>query len=90
MPRRRRKETDTKNALVGERGGTAMPQKHPQARDRSQRLRSVKLVQTKHVSVLEAAGLDDVAKLSAFLISLCLGTCSGLLSPHYQNAAQVR
>lgn len=67
-----------------------MPRKHPQARDRSQRLGSVKLVQTKHVSVPEAAGLDDVAKLSAFLISLCLGTGSGLLSPHYQNTAQVR
>lgn len=39
-----------------------MPQKHPQARDRSQRLGSLKLVQTKHVSVLEAAGLDDQAK----------------------------
>ena len=88
MPRRRRKETDTKNALVRERGGTAMPQKHPQARDRSQRLGSVKLVQTKHVSVLEAAGLDDAANLFA-LISLCLGTYSGPL-PHYQNTAHIR
>lgn len=43
-----------------------MPQKHPQARDRSQRRRSVKLVQTKHVSVLEVAGLDDVANVSDF------------------------
>lgn len=67
-----------------------MPQKHPQARDRSQRLGSVKLVQTKHVSVLEVTGLDDVANLFAFLISPCLRTYSGLLSPHYQNTAHVR
>lgn len=63
---RRRKETHTKNALVGERGGTAMPQKHLQARDRSQRLGSVKLVQTRQVSVLVAAGLVVGANLFAF------------------------
>lgn len=63
---RRRKETDTKNALVGEREGIAMPQKHPQATDRSQRLGSVKLVQTRQVSVLAAAGLLAGADLLVF------------------------
>lgn len=87
VPRRRRKETDTKNALVGERE-TAMPQKHPQARDRSQRLGSVKLVQTRQVSVLAAAGLVAGANLLAFLISLCLGTYSALLSPHFHGTRQ--
>lgn len=43
-----------------------MPQKHLQARDRSQRLGSVKLVQTRQVSVLAAAGLVDGANLFAF------------------------
>lgn len=43
-----------------------MPQKHPRARDRIQRSASLKLVQTKQVSVLEAAGLDDVAKSFCF------------------------
>lgn len=49
-----------------------MPQKHPQARDRSQRLGSLKHAQTMPVSVLEVAGPDDVAELFAFFISLRL------------------
>lgn len=91
VPKRRRKQNDnTKNALVGEREETVMPQKHPQARDRSQRLGSLKLVWAMHAPVLEVAGWDGVASLSAFYISLCLGTSPGLLSAHWQNTPDNR
>lgn len=83
VPKRRRKQNDnTKNELLGEKRGTVIPQKHPRARDRSQRLGSLKLVQAVHASVLEVAGQDGVADLFAFHISLCLGTSPGLLSAH--------
>lgn len=65
-----------------------MPQKHLQARVRSKGLGSVKLVQTRQVSVLAAAGLVAGANLFAFLISLCLGTYSALLSPHFHSTRQ--
>lgn len=61
-----------------------MPQKHPQARDRSQRLGSLKHAQTMPVSVLEVAGPDDVADLFAFFVSLLSGTYLGLPSPHQE------